>query len=85
MSLNLTSTNVQLYRDPNLLPGRKLCYMIDDTGLPDTADAMRAMSQMRDMGVKAFVGLEHSCAQEAMLAAAWDIPLVSYVSINILH
>ena len=66
--------------DPELLPGANLCFMVGDTGRPETSDAMKRMTEMKDSGVDAFVGLEHSCAQEAFLAAAWDVPLISYVS-----
>lgn len=68
-----------MIRDPNLLPGYNLCFMTGDTGRPETSDAMKRMTEMKDSGVDAFVGLEHSCAQEAFLAAAWDVPLISYV------
>lgn len=54
--------------------------MNGDTGVPDTADAMRRMTEMKDSGVDAFVGLEHSCMSEAFLAAAWETPVISYVS-----
>lgn len=59
--------------------------MNGDTGVPDTADAMRRMTEMKDSGVDAFVGLEHSCASEAFLATAWEVPLISYVSHTISH
>jgi hypothetical protein len=74
--------NFCIIRDPNLLPGYNLCFVFGDTGRPETADAMKIMTHMRDGGVDAFVGLEHSCAQEAFLATAWDVPLISYVSSN---
>lgn len=67
-------------RDSSLLPGHNLCFMNGDTGVPDTADAMRRMTEMKDSGVDAFVGLEHSCVSEAFLAAAWETPVISYVS-----
>jgi hypothetical protein len=41
---------------------------------------MRLMSHYRDMGAVGFIGLEHTCVQEATLAAAWNMPLISYVS-----
>jgi len=38
------------------------------------------MAHYRDMGAVGFIGLDHSCFQEATLAAAFDLPLISYVS-----
>lgn len=43
---------------------------------------MRSMTRMRDFGVTAFVGLEQSCEKEASLAAAFNMTLVSYVSVR---
>ena len=67
-------------RNDKLLPGRTLCFVAGDTGIPDTSDSMKLMSHYRDIGAVGYVGLEHSCVQEANLAAAYDIPLISYVS-----
>ena len=69
-----------------MIPGRILCFTAADLASaviksPESSyGTMRLMSDMKDEGVKYFVGLHQSCAQEAALAAAWDFPLLSYVS-----
>lgn len=39
------------------------------------------MTKMKGM-VQAFVGPDESCASEALVASAWNKPLISYVSSN---
>lgn len=39
---------------------------------------------MRDRGAVAFIGPDDTCSSEALVAAAWNLPMISYVSI-ILH
>lgn len=38
------------------------------------------MTEMRQNGTIAFIGLDNSCASEALVAAAWNYPLITYVS-----
>jgi len=38
------------------------------------------MTQMREMGVTAFIGPDESCTTEALLASAWNTPMLSFVS-----
>lgn len=68
-------------RDPKILPNQLLRYVTDDAGRHPHWSPMRSMTQMRDFGVTAFVGLEQSCEKEASLAAAFNMALVSYVSL----
>jgi guanylate cyclase len=37
------------------------------------------MTEMRDSGVVAFVGPDINCYNEALMAAAWNIPMIAYV------
>lgn len=64
----------------DLLPNHTLQYIAAHSGRPDTCEAMRRMSEMRDDGVIAFIGPDNSCASEAKLAAAWSYPMIAYVS-----
>lgn len=64
----------------DLLPDHNLQYIAAHSGRPDTCEAMRRMSEMRDEGVIAFIGPDNSCASEAKLAAAWSYPMIAYVS-----
>lgn len=37
---------------------------------------------MRDEGIAAFIGPDETCTTEALVASAWNIPMISYVSIS---
>ncbi|XP_013168990.1 PREDICTED: guanylate cyclase 32E-like [Papilio xuthus] len=72
-------------REPSLLPGRRLRFVAANIGrprppLPLHRDSLslRVMTQMRDLGVVAFFGLDGTCLTEAKLAAAWNLPLISH-------
>lgn len=45
------------------------------------ARAIRIMTEMRDNGTLAFIGPDDTCSAEALVAAAWNLPMISYVSI----
>ncbi|XP_017785068.1 PREDICTED: guanylate cyclase 32E [Nicrophorus vespilloides] len=76
--------------DTNLLPGRRLIYMAADIGTnpvssglargksSHAARAIRIMTQMRDNGTIAFIGPDDTCSSEALVAAAWNLPMISY-------
>ena len=66
-------------RDPNLLRGHRLLYIYSDCHM-DVRETIRVMTKQRDAGVVAFVGPEEQCRTEATVAAAWNIPMISYVS-----
>jgi len=51
-----------------------------DAGVPDTADSIRQMTEMKEQGVIGFIGPENSCASEALVASAWNMPMITYVS-----
>lgn len=75
-----------------LLPGRRLEYLAADIGTNPTssglarkksslaARAIRIMTEMRDNGTIAFIGPDDTCSSEALVAAAWNLPMISYVS-----
>ncbi|XP_046651148.1 guanylate cyclase 32E-like isoform X2 [Daphnia pulicaria] len=70
--------------DPNLLPGRKLQFVAADIGNPVgndglTALAIRRMTEMRDNNSTiAFIGPDGQCAAEALVAAAWNLPMITH-------
>lgn len=41
---------------------------------------IRKMTEMRDFGVASFIGPDKTCTSEALVAAAWNLPMISYVS-----
>ena len=80
---------------PDLLPGRILNYISGDigtslasSGLARTetslaARAIQLMTQMKDNGTLAFIGPDDTCSAEALVATAWNLPMISYVSLTL--
>lgn len=72
--------------DPTLLPGRTLRFVAADIGDPVgnnglTALAIRRMTEMRhNNNTIAFIGPDGQCAAEALVAAAWNLPMITHVS-----
>ncbi|XP_039285437.1 guanylate cyclase 32E [Nilaparvata lugens] len=71
--------------DADLLPGRHLAFVAADIGSTRgrkrswfAANAIRAMTEMRDKGTIAFIGPDDTCSAEALVAAAWNLPMISY-------
>lgn len=50
-----------------------------EIGPPNSYIGIRKMTEIKDQ-VLAFIGPDESCASEALVAAAWNIPLISYVN-----
>ena len=46
----------------------------------DETEALRGMTILYNRGVVAFIGPEDTCAIEARLAAAWNLPMIAFVS-----
>ncbi|XP_054159620.1 guanylate cyclase 32E-like [Oppia nitens] len=65
--------------DPNILPNHTLRFKAGDSGIPNGWTAIRKMTEMREQNnVVAYIGPDHSCATEALVAAAWNLPLITY-------
>ena len=43
------------------------------------SDAIAKMTEMRDRGALAFVGSGFSCKSEALVADAWNLPMIAFV------
>lgn len=69
----------QINNDPRILPNHTLQMIWGDTH-GDTLTAVKLLTDQWKQGVVAFFGLEDSCSVEARVAAAWNLPLISYVS-----
>ncbi|EDV30989.2 uncharacterized protein Dana_GF15131 [Drosophila ananassae] len=68
-------------KNPKLLLGKKLAFKPVDIGHKMSAyrvRPLRAMTQMREAGVTAFIGPDESCTSEALLASAWNTPMLSF-------
>ncbi|KAL4240412.1 hypothetical protein ACF0H5_001204 [Mactra antiquata] len=69
--------------DPLLLPQHRLKMTWGDT-MADTLVGTRLLTEQWSNGAVAFIGFEDSCSVEATVAAAWNLPLISYVSIHLI-
>ncbi|KAG8308166.1 hypothetical protein J6590_002250 [Homalodisca vitripennis] len=85
LPLAVTAVNA----DPQLLPGRRLEFVARDIGTEPSGLArkqsslatlaIRIMTEMRDNGTVAFIGPDDTCSAEALVAAAWNLPMISYM------
>lgn len=63
--------------------GYQLDYMLVDNKA-DTAESLRGMTLQYFNDCIAFIGPEDTCAIEARLAAAWNLPMIAFVSVLVL-
>lgn len=67
-------------KDPNILPNYTLQFFYSDT----KGDPLHSISVLTDQWKKqaiAFVGPQDFCETEARVAASWNLPMISYVSV----
>lgn len=65
--------------DTDILPEHRLQLIWGDT-MADTLIGTRLLTDQWRQGANVFIGLEDSCSVEAKVAAAWNLPMISYVS-----
>ena len=58
----------------------RLEYQLHDTRA-DIAESLRGMTSMYMNNTVAFIGPEDTCAIQARLAAAWNLPMIAFVSL----
>ena len=76
----MLSLFLQVNRDPNLLPGVHLNFIMNDMNA-DTLVSVARLTEQWKKGAVAFFGPEQDiCDVEARVAASWNLPLVAYVS-----
>uniref|UniRef100_A0A182Q3F5 Guanylate cyclase n=1 Tax=Anopheles farauti TaxID=69004 RepID=A0A182Q3F5_9DIPT len=66
--------------DSTLLPGKKLRFQAIDIGAQKSLKAfpIQKMTEMRDSGIVVFIGPDETCTSEALVASAWNLPMISY-------
>uniref|UniRef100_A0A1S4H063 Guanylate cyclase n=1 Tax=Anopheles gambiae TaxID=7165 RepID=A0A1S4H063_ANOGA len=66
--------------DSTLLPGKKLRLRAVDIGAQKSLKAfpIKKMTEMRDNGIVVFIGPDETCTSEALVASAWNLPMISY-------
>ena len=50
------------------------------SGTNISTEGITRMTEMRDDGAVAFIGPDLNCTNEALVAAAWNLPMIAYVS-----
>ncbi|XP_052898800.1 LOW QUALITY PROTEIN: guanylate cyclase 32E [Anopheles moucheti] len=66
--------------DSALLPSKKLRLRAVDIGAQKSPKAfpIQKMTEMRDSGIVVFIGPDETCTSEALVASAWNLPMISY-------
>ena len=73
LALDNINNNTTILRD------YQLQYLFNDTK-SDTLESIRAMTSQYANGTIGFIGPDVSCACESTNAAAWNLPMIVYVS-----
>jgi hypothetical protein len=76
---------IQIEEDPHLLPNVSLTLRWNDTH-GDTVQATKMITQMICEKVAVFFGPEgNTCHTEAIVAQAWNKPMITYVSVTVVY
>ncbi|KAK6738821.1 hypothetical protein RB195_020741 [Necator americanus] len=67
----------EINADPNLLPNHRLTYIFDNTCGKEKQSTQYFMDHWK-MGARVFIGPEMNCRTEATMAAAQNLPIISY-------
>ena len=82
-AVSLAVNNIN--NDSSILPHTKLEFKFEalsnyfEPTFSDQLETLEIMSEKRDQGVSAFIGPDESCRHEALLASAWNIPMIAFV------
>ena len=70
-------------QDKNILPNTELKFKfaaLTRSPKNDRLEALQRMTDFRDRGISAFIGPDESCRDEALVASAWNLPMIAFVS-----
>ena len=71
--------------DCELLRGHQLNYYLRDN-MADTRQTIVHMTDLyTDKDVDVFIGPDETCRTEALIASAWNLPMIAYVSVFLVH
>jgi len=65
----------------SILEGYRLDYLFNDTRA-NSLDAINAMTSQYGNDTIGFIGPDESCQCESTVAAAWNLPMLGYVSVQ---
>lgn len=75
----LTLALDEINNDSTILPNHTLTYIISET-YGDELYSIRKTVKLINANISAYIGPQETCIHEAKLAAAFNIPMISYVS-----
>lgn len=73
---------VDVINEKRIIPGFNVSYVFRDT-FGSTNQSLYEMSKLWRDGIVGFIGPSAVCTDEAMLAAAWNLPILSHVSLEL--
>ena len=68
----------RINNDSSILPNTSLSFRYENLS-GERYEAIQVMTRLRDENISAFIGPDESCRYEAMIASAWNLPMVAYV------
>ena len=75
----------RINQQPDLLPGHNISFIWNDTACDEEKTLQALIYQIYDAKVSAVIGPGCTCNTSARNAAAFNIPMISYVSTNHFH
>ena len=76
-AVSLAVSNIN--KDSSILPNTTLAFKFEPLS-NSQLHSLRIMTEKRDQGVSAFIGPDEFCRNEAMVASAWNLPMIAFVS-----
>ena len=70
----------QINANPELLPNHTLEFLIAETMGQET-ESIKLASVLPSYNISAYIGPQETCVHEGRIAAAFNLPMISYVSI----
>lgn len=77
----LTLAVVEINNNPILLPEHRVEFLPQETYGEESESILRT-TLLLDKNISAYIGPQETCMHEARLAAVFNIPMISYVSIS---
>ena len=71
----------EINADPNILPNHTLEILIAETMGQET-ESIRLAAILPSFNISAYIGPQETCVHEGRIAAAFNLPMISYVSIS---
>jgi len=75
----MTFATIEVNEDPSILPNHTLEFIIAET-YGQEQESIRKTVLLMQRGISAFIGPQETCVHEARIAAAFNRPMISYVS-----